>query len=152
MDSDFLNIVANKDRLQKELVFYSLYLMIFENFVSDWKEKSLDFYSNWRIKDEQTGKYYYFVKTELVDGEFRSTRDMEKEKRTTPHKKDVFGGLLIKDRIILVSTHIITDIESLCDNICFMNDGRLVKTEQNAGIEENYKMSQIENEYMDVLK
>ncbi len=57
-----------------------------------------------------------------------------------------------KDRIILVSTHIITDIESLCDNICFMNEGRLVKTEQNAGIEENYKMSQIENEYMDVLR
>ena len=87
MDSNFLNIVANKDRLQKELVFYSLYLMIFENFVSDWKEKSLDFYSNWRIKDEQTGEYYYFVKTELVDGDFRSTRDMEKEKQ---YNRDVF--------------------------------------------------------------
>lgn len=38
MSTDFINIVSYKDRLQKELIFYSLFLMVFENFVSHWKE------------------------------------------------------------------------------------------------------------------
>ena len=68
MSTDFINIVSDKDRLQKELIFYSLFLMVFENFVSHWKETIRSFYSNGMAIDEQTGKYYDFVKVTWIDG------------------------------------------------------------------------------------
>lgn len=87
MDSDFFDIITNKEKLQKELVFYSLFLMVFENFVSHWKDTIRSFYSNGFAKDEQTGEYYDFVKTKWVDGECITTRDKEKEQE---FNKEVF--------------------------------------------------------------
>lgn len=81
MNTDFLDIVTNKEKIQKELIFYSLFLMVFENFVSHWKETIRSFYSTGFAKDEQTGDYYDFVKTKWVDGECHTSRDTEKEKQ-----------------------------------------------------------------------
>ena len=81
MNTDFLDIVTNKEKIQKELIFYSLFLMVFENFVSHWKETIRSFYSTGFAKDEQTGDYYDFVKTKWVDGECHTSRDTEKKKQ-----------------------------------------------------------------------
>lgn len=55
MNTDFLDIVTNREKIQKELIFYSLFLMVFENFVHHWKETIRSFFSNGFAKDEQTG-------------------------------------------------------------------------------------------------
>lgn len=81
MSTDFINIVSDKDRLQKELIFYSLFLMVFENFVSHWKETIRSFYSNGMAIDEQTGKYYVFVKVKWHDGQCFTTKDKDKEQQ-----------------------------------------------------------------------
>jgi len=81
VNSDFIDIVTDKDKLQKELVFYSLFLMAFENLVSHWKETIRSFYSNGFAMDAQTGEYYDFVKTRWVDGECITTRDKDREKQ-----------------------------------------------------------------------
>ena len=81
MSTDFINIVSDKDRLQKELIFYSLFLMVFENFVSHWKETIRSFYSNGMAIDEQTGKYYDFVKVKWHDGQCFTTKDKDKEQQ-----------------------------------------------------------------------
>jgi hypothetical protein len=87
MDTDFIDIITNKEKLQKELVFYSLFLMVFENFVSHWKDTIRSFYSNGFAKDEQTGEYYDFVKTKWIGGQCITTRDKEKEQE---FNKEVF--------------------------------------------------------------
>ena len=79
MNTDFLDIVTNKEKLQKELIFYSLFLMVFENFVHHWKETIRSFFSNGFAKDEQTGEYYDFVKETWIDGVCHTSRDKEKE-------------------------------------------------------------------------
>ena len=81
MSTDFINIVSDKDRLQKELIFYSLFLMVFENFVSHWKETIRSFYSNGMAIDEQTGKYYDFVIVKWHDGQCFTTKDKDKEQQ-----------------------------------------------------------------------
>jgi hypothetical protein len=80
MNTDFLEIVTNKEKVQKELIFYSLFLMVFENFVHHWKDTIRSFYSNGFAKDEQTGEYYDFVKVTWIDGVCHTSRDTEKEK------------------------------------------------------------------------
>lgn len=79
MNTDFLDIVGNKDKLQKELVFYSLFLMVFENFVSHWKETARSFFSNGFAIDDQTGEQIDFVKRILVDGKVLYVKDKKKE-------------------------------------------------------------------------
>ena len=79
MNTDFIDIVTNKDKIQKELIFYSLFLMVFENFVNYWKETIRSFYSNGFAKDEQTEEYYDFVKVTWIDGVWHTSRDKKKE-------------------------------------------------------------------------
>ena len=79
MNSDFLDIVADRSKLQKELVFYSLFLMVFENFVSHWKETARSFFSNGFAIDDQTGEQIDFVKRILVDGKVLYVKDKKRE-------------------------------------------------------------------------
>ena len=79
MNTDFLDIVGDRIKLQKELVFYSLFLMVFENFVSHWKETTRSFFSNGFAIDDQTGEQIDFVKRIVVDGKIRYIKDKEKE-------------------------------------------------------------------------
>lgn len=87
MNTDFIDIVTNKDKIQKELIFYSLFLMVFENFVNHWKETIRSFYSNAFAKDEHTGEYYDFVKVTWIDGVWHTSRDKKKEQE---FNKEVF--------------------------------------------------------------
>lgn len=80
MDSDFLDIVLDENRLKKELLFYSLFLMVFENFVSNWKETITFFYSNGFATDETTEEPFYFVKTINKDGNMIFVKDKQAEK------------------------------------------------------------------------
>ena len=80
MNTDFLDIVGDKKKLQKELVFYSLFLMVFENFVSHWKDTARSFFSNGFAIDDQTGEQIDFVKRKLVDGKVLYVKDKTREK------------------------------------------------------------------------
>lgn len=79
MNTDFLDIVGDRDKLQKELIFYSLFLMVFENFVSHWKETIRSFYSNGFAIDDNTGKQIDFVKRIVKNGKVLYVRDKDKE-------------------------------------------------------------------------
>lgn len=80
MNTDFFDIVGDKNKLQKELVFYSLFLMVFENFVSHWKDTARSFFSNGFAIDDQTGEQIYFVKRKLVNGKVLYVKDKTREK------------------------------------------------------------------------
>ena len=82
MDSGFLDIITNKEKLQKELVFYSLFLMVFENFVSHWMEQVRSFYANSYSWDESKNKLLCsFVKPITKEGEVRFVPDKDAEKK-----------------------------------------------------------------------
>lgn len=81
MNTDFLNIISDKDKLKRELIFYSLFLMTFENFVSHWNETLRFFYSHSFATDDETGKFYDFAKVEWKDGKRYVTIDKEQEKQ-----------------------------------------------------------------------
>ena len=82
MGSGFLDIITNKEKLQKELVFYSLFLMVFENFVSHWMEQVRSFYANSYSWDESKNKLLCsFVKPITKEGEVRFVPDKDAEKK-----------------------------------------------------------------------
>lgn len=82
MDSGFLDIITNKEKLQKELVFYSLFLMVFENFVSHWMEQVRSFYANSYSWDESKNKLLCsFVKPITKEGEVRFVPDKDADKK-----------------------------------------------------------------------
>lgn len=82
MDSDFFEIVTNKEKIQKELIFYSLFLMVFENFVSFWMEQSRSFYANDFSWDEEKRKTICkFSKSVTKNGETRFVPDKDSEKK-----------------------------------------------------------------------
>ncbi len=56
-----------------------------------------------------------------------------------------------KESIVLLSTHIVSDIEHIADNVLIMKDGRLIyqnQWEENAGDLENFYLQQLEEEEM----
>ena len=81
MNTDFLNIISDKDKLKKELIFYSLFLMTFENFVSFWNETLRFFYSKSFATDDETGEILDFAKVEWIAGERHISRDKDQEKK-----------------------------------------------------------------------
>lgn len=70
------------------------------------------------ILDEATSGLDPFIRDELIDILFDYTRD--------------------EDNTILFSSHIITDLEKLCDYIAFINKGNLVLFEEKDAIVEKY--------------
>ncbi len=82
MKSDFIDIVTDKEKIQKELIFYSLFLMVFENFVSFWMEQSRSFYANDFSWDEKRQKLISkFSKRITKDGKMSFVPDKEAEKK-----------------------------------------------------------------------
>lgn len=82
MNTDFLEIVTNKEKIQKELIFYSLFLMVFENFVSFWMEQSRSFYANDFSWDEEGKKLVCkFSKCYTENGRMKFVPDKEAEKK-----------------------------------------------------------------------
>ena len=82
MNTDFLEIVTDKEKLQKELTFYSLFLMVFENFVSFWMEQSKSVYANEFSYDEEKRKIICkFSKSITKNGETRFVPDKDTEKK-----------------------------------------------------------------------
>ena len=79
MNTDFFDIVCDKEKIRKELVFYSLFLMVFENFVAHWKETTRSFFSNGFATDDQTGEHIDFVKRIVVDGKIQYVKDKDAE-------------------------------------------------------------------------
>ena len=66
MNTDFFDIICDKEKLKKELVFYSLFLMMFENFVAYWKETTRSYFSNGYAIDDITGEAIDFIKSPLI--------------------------------------------------------------------------------------
>ncbi len=48
-----------------------------------------------------------------------------------------------KDKTVLLSTHIMQEVESLCDRIIIINQGKIVADDTVDAIQENYKQSQV---------
>jgi len=67
---------------------------------------------------------------------------------------------LEKDKIILISTHICSDVESLCDKVIIINDGKILYNGDIEGVEknavdykgENQDASELERGYLCILK
>ena len=82
MNSDFLDIVTDHDKIRKELIYYSLFLMVFENFVSNWMEETRSFYANSFSWDENKDKLISnFVKPCTKDGKTTYIPDKEAEQK-----------------------------------------------------------------------
>jgi hypothetical protein len=95
MDSDFLEIVTNKEKIQKELIFYSLFLMVFENFVSFWKEQSISFYANDFSWDEERKKLICkFSKKKMKNGKTIFVPDEKAREKCT---KKIFQTIKSKN-------------------------------------------------------
>ena len=54
-------------------------------------------------------------------------------------------------RIIILATHIISDLESLCNTIYFIKNGILVKTIDGFHTENHMQKSEIESEYLNIF-
>lgn len=82
MDSDFFDIVTDHEKIRKELIFYSLFLMVFENFVSFWMDQTRSLYANSFSWDEKHQKLICsFVKHITKDGKMTFVPDKEAEKK-----------------------------------------------------------------------
>lgn len=82
MDSDFFDIVNDREKIRKELIFYSLFLMVFENFVSYWMDQVRSFYANSFSWDEEREKLICsFVKHITKDGKMTFAPDKDAEKK-----------------------------------------------------------------------
>lgn len=81
MDSDFFDIVTNREKIRKELIFYSLFLMVFENFVSYWMDQVRSFYANSFSWDEDRKTLICnFVKPCTKNGKMEFVPDKDKER------------------------------------------------------------------------
>lgn len=80
MNTDLLDIVCDKNKLQKELIFYSLFLMVFENFVSNWIDLTRSFFSNGFAIDDITGEHIDFIKRKVKDGKVLFVKDNQRER------------------------------------------------------------------------
>lgn len=80
MNTDFFDIITNKEKIQKELIFYSLFLMVFENFVHHWKDTIRSFFSNGYAIDDETGEDIFFLKSVQRNGKILYIKDKEREK------------------------------------------------------------------------
>ena len=81
MNTDFFDIICDKEKLKKELVFYSLFLMMFENFVAYWKETTRSYFSNGYAIDDITGEPIDFIKCIIDNGEEKYIKDKDAEKK-----------------------------------------------------------------------
>ena len=80
MNTDFFDIITNKEKIQKELIFYSLFLMVFENFVHHWKDTIRSFFSNGYAIDDETGEDIFFLKSVQRNGKILYIKDKDREK------------------------------------------------------------------------
>lgn len=82
MDTDFYDIVTDREKIRKELIYYSLFLMVFENFVSHWMEESRSFFANSYSWDENKKKLICnFVKPITRNGEMKFVPDKDAENK-----------------------------------------------------------------------
>ena len=71
-----------------------------------------------------------------------------------PEERIRFKNNLLKmsgTRIIILATHIISDLESLCNTIYFIKNGILVKTIDGFHTENHMQKSEIESEYLNIF-
>lgn len=71
-----------------------------------------------------------------------------------PEERLRFKKNLLKmsdSRIIILATHIISDLESLCNTIFFIKEGELVKTVCDLHVEKQTQKSTIESEYLTIF-
>lgn len=64
MDNYFLDTITNKDRLQHHLVFSAIFIMVYEHFLSSWKEELKWFYANGAtVENNEAVPFFAKVKT-----------------------------------------------------------------------------------------
>lgn len=62
------------------------------------------------------------------------------------HLRDILKDIARKQNVaVFVSSHILTEMELMCDRVCVINKGKIVKVEEIGNKEEEHKSSQIES-------
>lgn len=80
------------------------------------------------IFDEATNGLDPVVRDEVTDMIFEFTRDEEHS--------------------VLISSHIVTDLEKICDYIAFMKDGNIILCEEKDKLREDYAIIQCDNDFI----
>lgn len=61
------------------------------------------------------------------------------------HLRDILKDIAQKEKVaVFVSSHILTEMELMCDRVCVINKGKIVKVEE-IGNKEEHKSSEIES-------
>ena len=71
-----LDILGNKEKLRENMIFYSMFLMTFENFISTWKTNIGSFFSE-SFYEEDGEDLFTFKTFEIVDDKVIEKEDKE---------------------------------------------------------------------------
>lgn len=122
----------NSKKFEELLIYMDIYsTKIIRQFSTGMKKKlnvaiSLGHSPDLLILDEPTANLDPFVREELLDLLYEYTRDEEKT--------------------ILISSHILSDLEKICDYIVYMEDGEVVLFESKDNIVNNYSIVKVNSE------
>lgn len=122
----------NSKKFEELLIYMDIYSnKIIRQFSTGMKKKlnvaiSLGYSPDLLILDEPTANLDPFVREELLDLLYEYTRDEEKT--------------------ILISSHILSDLEKICDYIVYMEDGEVVLFESKDNIVNNYSIVKVNSE------
>ena len=62
------------------------------------------------------------------------------------HLRDILKDIAEKEKVaVFVSSHILTEMELMCDRVCVINKGKIVKVEDIGNKEEEHKSSKVES-------
>ena len=87
MENYFVNTITDKTKLRHHLIFSAIFIMVYENFLSSWKEELSLFYANsTTIENDKVIPVFTKVKS-CINGNIEWEHDAEEEKR---FYKDVF--------------------------------------------------------------
>lgn len=89
-----LDMLTNRGKLKTDLIFCSLFIMIYENFVATWEEEALYFYANGFTPSEMNEVICTFSKPSSKNGKLEFVPDTEAEKK---FKDTVFRTVKNKD-------------------------------------------------------
>lgn len=79
MDNYFLDTITNKDRLQHHLVFSAIFIMVYEHFLSSWKEELKWFYANGATVENNEAVPFFAKVKSCINGNIEWEHDTDAE-------------------------------------------------------------------------
>lgn len=110
MSNEYFDIVNDKEKMQKHLVFCSTFLLVHEYFISSWKQGIFFLFTHCKNDIDSNSDIFY------TDSKFRKIRyeDFEQRVKKEPLEKSVKGLLKDNSQIVrwMLSHGFITESES----------------------------------------